>query len=703
MSKSITLIASVESLKGIGKALAGLLGKLGINTVQDLLFHLPFRYVDKTSVTPISMALPGKTLQLQGEVTSSQVLFGRRRSLKVHIHDGTGQLGLRFFHFNASQQSRMAKGALLRVFGEVKLGQQGLEIFHPETQVINSFDDVGTSEKLTPIYPLTEGLGQTRLRAQVKLAFDAIQQNRHAIEDLLADELPEHLARRFYQGSISDALEFIHFPPPDTDIAQILAGTHPIQQRLAFEEMLAHFLVRWQMRDQAQRERAPHVSLAPQMLSPSEQAISKNLPFTLTGAQQKVLREIRGDYSLGKPMLRMVQGDVGSGKTLVAMMACARIVDEGFQAVIVAPTEILAEQHFIQARKLLEPIGLSVEFLVGKLTAKNKREAKARLASGEAQVTVGTHALFEDDVQFAKLGLAVVDEQHKFGVHQRLSLRSKSLDGNTPHQLVMTATPIPRTLAMTAYSELDLSVIDELPPGRTPINTVLVSRTRKAQVIERIRDACAQGTQAYWVCPLVEESETLQLANAEESYQQLQAALNNLKVGLVHGRMKPAEKEAVMSAFKKQEIDCLVATTVIEVGVDVPNASLMIIENPERMGLAQLHQIRGRVGRGAAASHCVLLYGDELSRQGKERLNALKESTDGFFIAEKDLELRGPGELLGTRQTGEMQYRMADPVRDRAIIPDVHALGKRLYVSKPEKVEKILSRWFGSNRVYTRV
>ena len=700
---AIKLSDKVDRLKGVGKALATLLAKLGIETVQDLLFHLPFRYVDKTSVTAIAAAQPGRTLQLQGEVKSSQVLFGRRRSLKVQIDDGTGTLGLRFFHFNQSQQSRLAKGALVRVFGEIKLGTQGLEIFHPETQIVHSFDDITADEKLTPIYPLTDGLGQTRLRAQVKLAFDAVEQDHESIEDLLEGELPSHLSKRFFEGSISEALSFIHFPPPDADIALILSGLHPIQQRLAFEEMLAHFLVRWQMRDQAQRERAPVVSLASTKLSVKEQGILDNLPFTPTNAQKKVLHDIRQDISAKKPMLRMVQGDVGSGKTLVAILAAARLINEGFQSVIVAPTEILAEQHYIQAKKLFEPLGVAVDFLVGKLTPKQKKDVKARISSGVSQCVIGTHALFEDNVQFARLGLAVVDEQHKFGVHQRLSLRAKSLDGNTPHQIVMTATPIPRTLAMTAYAELDLSIIDELPPGRTPINTVLVSRTRKMDVIERIRSACAEGKQAYWVCPLVEESETLQLANAEESFAQLSAAIETARIGLIHGRMKPAEKEMVMSAFKAHEIDCLVATTVIEVGVDVPNASLMIIENPERLGLAQLHQIRGRVGRGSAASHCVLLYGNELSRQGKERLAALKESTDGFYIAEKDLELRGPGELLGTRQTGEMQYRLADPVRDRAMIDDVHALGKRLYQEKPDKVERLLARWFGRNRIYTRV
>ena len=702
MAAATALDASVTQLKGVGKALEALLGKLGIVSVQDLLFHLPFRYVDKTQVSALAEAQPGRTLQCQGEVSQSQVLFGRRRSLKVVISDGSGSLHLRFFHFNQSQQSRMAKGQILRVFGEVRLGQQGLEMVHPEVQTIESFDDQPSQERLTPIYPLTEGLGQARLRAQITLAFDALKASRENVEDLLADELPAHLKNRFSAFKINEALEFLHFPPPETDVSQILAGTHPVQQRLAFEELLAHFLVRWQMRDIAQRERAPDIQLAATTLCDLEQSLLAALPFSLTKAQQKVLREIRQDFSKAKPMLRMVQGDVGSGKTLVAFMAALRAISAGYQGVVVAPTEILAEQHFQQATQLLEPLGIKVAFLAGKLTPKQKRETKEKLRDGSVQLTVGTHALFEGDVEFAKLGLAVVDEQHKFGVQQRLSLREKSLSGHTPHQLVMTATPIPRTLAMTAYSELDLSVIDELPPGRTPINTVLISRDRKAEVIERIRAACREGRQVYWVCPLIEESETLQLANAEASHAELTATLSNIKVGLIHGRMKAAEKETVMQQFKEGDSQCLVATTVIEVGVDVPNASLMIIENPERLGLAQIHQIRGRVGRGAIASHCVLLYGRELSRQGKERLKALKDSTDGFYIAEKDLELRGPGELLGTRQTGEMSYLLADPVRDQAMIDDVHQCGKTLYIQRPEKVERLLDRWFGKKRLYTR-
>ncbi|MDO6423892.1 ATP-dependent DNA helicase RecG [Saccharophagus degradans] len=680
----------VTVVKGVGGKLAQTLAKLGIHTLQDLLFHLPHRYVDRTRITPIGKLRLNLAAVVQGRVVSANIQFGRRRSLACTIEDDTGSLMMRFYHFSAAQKDKLEPGTLVRCYGEPRMGTTGLEFYHPEYDIVDDPSAKPVEEALTPVYGLTEGITQPRIR---KLAEQALLELKHHNP---AEYLPPEVGQMFGVDSLADALRYLHAPPPDAPVEQLIAGLHPYQQRLAFEELLAHYLARQEARARAQAEASPVLRVAEQQ----RQAFLAQLPFTPTFAQTRVLGDINRDLQEGKPMLRMVQGDVGSGKTLVAALAALDVISAGYQVALVAPTEILAEQHYIAFSNWLEPLGFNVAWLVGKLTASKRRDTVSAIAAGEVDVVVGTHALFQDDVLFASMGLAIVDEQHRFGVNQRLTLRQKSIDGTIPHQLVMTATPIPRTLAMTAYAELDYSVIDELPPGRTPVNTVLISQKRRPQVIERILAACKENKQVYWVCTLVEDSETLAAANAEETAELLKNALKDINIGLVHGRLKAAEKEAVMKAFKAGELQLLVATTVIEVGVDVPNASLMIIENPERLGLAQLHQLRGRVGRGSIASHCVMLYGDKLSMQAKERLGVMRETNDGFEIAEKDLALRGPGELLGTRQTGEMEYRLADLQRDAGMLDDIHKIGDALCAHHPQTVEKILNRWFGARREY---
>lgn len=683
----------ITEIKGVGERLASVLAKLDIHSVQDMLFHLPLRYLDRTRITQISQLKLNTTVVIQGQVLHSTVKFGKRRSLEVGLEDSSGSTNLRFYHFSAAQKNALEPGTWIRAYGEPRLGATGLEFYHPEYERVDPHKPPEVEQTLTPIYPLTDGIAQARMR---KLAAEACQFLKKASPQEL---LPEEINRDFGVSSLADALAYVHFPPADADVAQLIEGVHPYQQRLAFEELLAHFLVRQKLRAVAQNARAARIKLEHR----AKQQLLDGLPFSLTGAQQRVLNDIEKDLRKSVPMLRMVQGDVGSGKTLVAAVSALHVALSGYQVAVVAPTEILAEQHLRNFTHWLTPLKVNVVWLVGKLTAAKKRAALAAIESGEAQVIVGTHALFQEGVEFARLGLAIIDEQHRFGVSQRLTLRKPTREGETPHQLVMTATPIPRTLAMTAYSELDYSVIDELPPGRKPINTVLISQSRREQIIARIREACAEGKQAYWVCPLVEDSETLSAANAEETAALLREALQEFNVGLVHGRLKAQEKEATMASFKDAQIQLLVATTVIEVGVDVPNASLMIIENPERLGLAQLHQLRGRVGRGTAASHCVLLYGDKLSNHAKERLSVLRETNDGFVIAERDLQLRGPGELLGTRQTGDMQYRVADAVRDSQMIDAVQSLGRDLIESENQATDVLIRRWIGKNQKYANV
>lgn len=684
---------SVTALKGVGASLAATLAKLGISTIQDLLFHLPHRYQDRTRILPIASLRVGDQGVLEGEVTDNKVVMGRRRSLQVTLRDGSGLIVLRFFHFNAAQKQQMSEGARLRCFGEVRRGRAGLEIYHPEYKLVSDEGVTPVDDMLTPVYPLTEGIQQNRIRSLCQQALGWL--DRYEIMDWI----PEPVRKQYQFLNINDAIRFLHHPPVDANQHQLLEGAHACQQRLIFEELLAHHFSLLRLR----REMQSHQALPLPNVEALEQALLDPLPFTLTGAQQQVASEIKADIQKTVPMLRLVQGDVGSGKTIVAAIAAAHAVGHHCQVAIMAPTEILAEQHWINFQQWFKPLDIPMAWLSGKTKGKARTEALERIASGDAGIVIGTHALFQPEVRFHKLAMVVIDEQHRFGVHQRLALKDKgALGGFVPHQLIMTATPIPRTLAMSAYADLDTSIIDELPPGRQAIETVVISDARREQVINRVREACLEGRQAYWVCTLVEESEALQCQAAEVTAAMLTEQLSDLKVGLVHGRMKANEKSAVMAAFKEGNLDLLVATTVIEVGVDVPNASLIIIENPERLGLAQLHQLRGRVGRGDTASYCVLMYHPPLSQNGKERLKVMRESNNGFVIAEKDLELRGPGEVLGTRQTGLMQFRLVDLQRDNAWLPEVKQLAPML-MKDERRVDALISRWLGNSVQYGAV
>jgi len=682
----------LTSLGGVGPALAEALGRLGIRTVQDLWFHLPLRYEDRTRVVPIADLRPGDRAQVEGTVDFVERGFRFRPQLKVILGDASGgALLLRFFHFRKSQVDQLPKGTRLLVFGEVRQGPQGLEMVHPQYQRIEADDPVVVDERLTPVYPTTEGLGAKRLAGVVA----------RALAYLPADDrlelLPDGIALPPGMTSLRDALLYVHRPPPEVDLRQLGEGGHPAQKRLAFEELLTQHLTLRRMRAAVKKRKAPALKSAGTL----RERLLSGLPFPLTGAQTRVSKEVARDLVRAHPMLRLVQGDVGSGKTVVAALAAVAAVEAGYQVALMAPTELLAEQHLRNFRAWLEPLGLTVEWLAGKVQGRARKTALGHAASGSAHVVVGTHALMQEGVAFAKLGLVIVDEQHRFGVHQRLALRDKGAEGDLiPHQLVLTATPIPRTLAMSAYADLDVSSIDELPPGRTPVQTAAISNERRYDVMERIEAACLQGRQVYWVCTLIEESEQLVAQAAEVAHAELTTALPDLAVGLIHGRMKPKEKQAVMDAFKAGELAVLVATTVIEVGVDVPNASLMVIENSERLGLAQLHQLRGRVGRGSVASNCVLLYQTPLSRLAKERLQVMRETNDGFRIAEKDLELRGPGEVLGTRQTGQLQFRIADLARDAHLMPDVQRVAEAMMKHHPERCERLIARWVGDAARY---
>lgn len=690
----------VTAIKGVGASLAAKLARIGLHSLQDLLLHLPLRYLDRTRVTPIGALQPNLNAVIEAEVRACDMVFGKRRSLVCKVQDGTGTLALRFYHFNSAQKQRLCAGTRLRIFGETRRGASGLEMYHPEYEFLDDATPKLLDQSLTPIYPATEGLTQPRLRGLARQALSWL--DKHPPSELL----PEPVRRKLNQVPLAEALCYLHQPPASADTQRLMAGEHPYQQRLAFEELLAHHLSLLLLRRETQAIGAWGLRLDAAL----ESRFLQGLGFGLTRAQRRVVAEIMADLAKPIPMLRLVQGDVGSGKTVVAALAALAAVSSGKQAVIMAPTEILAEQHRINLGKWLEPLGITLGWLTGKLKVGERRTQLAAIASGTAQVVVGTHALFQEAVEFASLGLIVIDEQHRFGVHQRLSLSEKGasspgnpVPGLRPHQLIMTATPIPRTLAMSAYADLDCSVIDELPPGRTPITTVVISDQRREEVVERVRQACSQGRQAYWVCTLIEESEALEAQAAEATAVNLAAALPQLRVGLIHGRLKPAEKEQVMADFKAGTLDLLVATTVIEVGVDVPNASLMIIENPERLGLAQLHQLRGRVGRGSAASHCVLLYGSPLSQNSRERLRVMRESSDGFYIAEQDLLLRGPGEVLGTRQTGDMQFRIADLQRDNHLLPDVKDAALLLMAEYPLLSSQLVNRWLGQSHRYLQV
>ena len=679
-------IAPLATLPGVGPALVASLGKLGLTRVQDLWFHLPLRYEDKTRITAIADLRAGERAQVEGVVEAVERGFRHRPQLKVAIGDASAQtLLLRFFHFNRAQAEQLVRGTRLLCYGEVRHAAQGLEMVHPSYQRLGGSEASVVDEQLSPVYPTTEGLGQKRLVAVIGKALALLPPAGQL------ELIPPALCRTHGLTSLRDALLYVHRPPPDAHLGQLLLGRHPAQQRLAFEELLTQHLSLKRLRAVVRQRRAPVLG-APRQL---HRQLLRALPFRLTAAQQRVSEEVARDLAQAQPMLRLVQGDVGSGKTVVAALATLAAVHAGYQTALMAPTELLAEQHLRNFRQWLQPLGIEVEWLAGKVTGKTRRQALARVADGAA-VVIGTHALMQEGVAFARLGLVIVDEQHRFGVQQRLALHEKGRqDRLVPHQLVLTATPIPRTLAMSAYADLDVSSIDELPPGRTPVRTIAVSNARRAEVIERIHAACAEGRQVYWVCTLIEESEQLRAQAAEVAHAELCAALEGFAVGLIHGRMKAKDKQAVMDAFKAGELAVLVATTVIEVGVDVPNASLMVIENSERLGLAQLHQLRGRVGRGAVASNCVLLYQPPLGQLARERLQVMRETSDGFRIAEKDLELRGPGEVLGTRQTGQLAFRIADLSRDAHLLPAVQAVGERMLAEFPDQTSRLIERWIG--------
>ncbi|MDM1277018.1 ATP-dependent DNA helicase RecG [Acinetobacter indicus] len=671
-------MAAVHQLQGVGAAAAALLEKLNIFTTDDLLFHLPRDYEDRSTIIPMNQLNVGRSYLLEGIVKGVDFPPGKRKSMAILLDDDSAKVTLRFYHIYKGLTDRAKVGNRLRVFGEVRVGARGLEMYHPEIQLISEHTPLPKTQ-LTAIYPSTEGLTQSKLRDYVK---QALKQH--------SDDLPELLPEKFTNGyALKQALEYIHEPPTSANMLQLGQGSHPAQQRLIFEELVAHQVSLLTRRAYIQQIEAPAFApsqrLAKQLLA--------GLPFSMTGAQKRVSKEIIQDLKQNKPMLRLVQGDVGAGKTLVAAVAACHALEEGWQVALMAPTEILAEQHYLNFKRWFEPLGLTVSWLSGKQKGKARASAEQIIQDGSAQLVVGTHALFQDNVEFAKLGLVIIDEQHRFGVDQRLALRNKGLDGMSPHQLVMTATPIPRTLAMSAYGDLDTSVIDELPPGRTPIQTVTIPLDRREEVLQRIASNCAEGKQAYWVCTLVEQSETLDAQAAEATFAEIKERFPELNIGLVHGKMKADDKQAVMQQFKDNQLQLLIATTVIEVGVDVPNASIMVIENAERLGLSQLHQLRGRVGRGAKASFCALLYKHPLSQNGQERLRILRESNDGFVIAEKDLELRGPGELLGTKQTGDMGFRVAKLERDDHLLNQAHYVAQQMLKDYPEQAEALLKRW----------
>ena len=693
----------VASLRGVGAALAERLQRLGVEQIQDLLFVLPSRYEDRTHIVPLGSLAPGQRAAVEGEVQLTEVVYRRRRQLLSRIADGSGFLTLRFFHFSTAQQNGLARGTRVRCFGEVRRGPLGLEIVHPEYRRVFESSEAA-EETLTPVYPTTEGLAQGRLRALIGQALRELDAAASAGRALpasrITDWIPPEVLQPLHLPALPEALRYVHHPPRSASLEELAAGRHPAQRRLAFEELLAHHSSLKLLK------RAVQADAAWPLEDPAQLAarLLRSLPFELTEAQQRAFGEVRADLNASRPMVRLLQGDVGCGKTVVAAAAAALAAGSGGQVALMAPTELLAEQHWNNFQGWFRPLGLPVARLTGSIAARARRSVVETIGSGEIQIAVGTHALFQEGIKFNRLALIIVDEQHRFGVQQRLKLQEKGLTaGRFPHQLIMTATPIPRTLAMTAYADLDISVIDQLPPGRTPVRTVVIPAQRRQQIVQRILDACRSGAQVYWVCPLIDESDELRYQAAEETAAALAAALPQLQIGLIHGRQGAAEKDRTMAAFKDGKTHVLVATTVIEVGVDVPNATLMVIENAEALGLAQLHQLRGRVGRGAGASTCVLLYGGRLSPMARERLRAIRRTSDGFEIAQRDLELRGPGELLGTRQTGLAQLRVADLVRDADLLPRVQAAADLMLRAYPERIEPLAARWIGAGGRYGRV
>ena len=677
----------LTKLKGVGAAVAEKLAPLGMLNVQDVLFHLPFRYQDRTTLSKVGTLRPGSEAVISVEVVMADVVFRKRRSLMVRVNDGTGSLMLRFFHFSQAQVKQFTPGAKLQCFGEVRRGPSMLEMVHPEYRL--QTQGATLENTLTPFYPTTEGVQQPTLRKLTDQALTLLEA--HALKDWI----PTEFLLDSNMPDLVSALKMVHRPTPGADVDALMSGLHPAHRRLALEELVAHRLGLRLLRVQAKRNSSPKFPLQ----SDVAQQLQASLSFSLTGAQQRVLDEVLQNMSTGEPMLRLVQGDVGAGKTIVAALAAAHAVSAGYQVALMAPTEILAEQHLLNFTEWFEPLGIDVGWLSGKLRVAQRRNAIEAVAMGQQRIVVGTHALFQSDVVFENLGLAIIDEQHRFGVHQRMALRNKGAsESSLPHQLIMTATPIPRTLAMTAYADLDCSIIDELPPGRKPVNTVALEAGRRGDVVAGVAKAISEGQQVYWVCTLIEESENLQAEAAEDTIALLNELLPGVKIGLVHGRLKSRDKDAIMQQFKAQELDLLVATTVIEVGVDVPNASLMVIENAERLGLSQLHQLRGRVGRGSAQSSCILLYQAPLSQNAKERISIMRKTNDGFVIAQKDLDIRGAGEVLGTRQTGLAEFRIAELGRDSDMLDAVSDISDQLLASKPDNVKALIRRWIGEER-----
>ncbi len=666
----------VTALRGVGSAVVEKLARLGVLRVADLLFHLPLRYQDRTRIYPIASLKVGQEVLVEGEIEHTEVVQRGRTMLLCYLNDGSGSLILRFFHFTSAQKYSLRKGVLLRCFGEVRQSGMKLEMAHPECHYLKADAPEPIANTLTPTYPTTEGLQQRSLRRLIDLALEHVEE--------LPDLLPESVIRQHRFPPLANELRKLHTPPAGSTVE----GMRPY--RLIFEELLAHQLGVQQARHALKQVRAHTMPKSNHYW----RQLLRTLPFAPTGAQNRVIAEITTDLQQAVPMNRLVQGDVGSGKTLVAVAAALHAIANGFQVALMAPTELLAEQHYQNLVRWLEPLGVETVYISGNQTPRQRRRKVENLLLGIGHIAVGTHALFQRTVEFLQLGLIIIDEQHRFGVHQRMALREKGKQGDHyPHQLVMTATPIPRTLAMTAYGDLDYSVIDELPPGRTPITTVALNNERRDEVIERISAACREGRQVYWVCTLIEESEALQCEAAEVTAAMLHERLPHVTVGLVHGRLHGSEKESIMQQFKAGDIQLLVATTVIEVGVDVPNASLMVIENAERMGLSQLHQLRGRVGRGSVASSCVLLYQHPLGKTARKRLDAMRTTTDGFVIADIDLELRGPGEVLGTRQTGDVRLRIASLLRDQHLLPAVQTAAREIVAQYPERVAALTQRW----------
>ena len=676
----------VRTLSGVGPQVEARLARAGIHHLSDLWFLLPRGYEDRTRITPLDQLQAGESAQIEGRIEEVERGFRFRPQLKVALSDDTlGGITLRFFHFNAAQVQQFTTGAWLRCHGEVRWASQGLEMVHPSYRRIREEERGQTRATLDPVYPSVDGVGPAMLGKLVRLALQSLR------NDAALELLPLDWLRKLGLPDLIDSLQTLHAPTPGTNLSALVNPAHPARRRLIVEELLAHRLSLARQRSQIRRLGALPLRSEGRLVA----AFQRALPFALTGAQRRVWQAIRDDLCAAEPMLRLVQGDVGSGKTVVAALAALQAIEAGTQAALMAPTELLAEQHFVNFQRWLQPLGVDVVWLAGKVKGRQRNEALQRVAAG-APMIIGTHALMQDAVRYQRLSLAIIDEQHRFGVHQRLALRDKGHDGESvPHQLVMTATPIPRTLAMTSFADLDVSNIDELPPGRTPVQTVAIEMGRRTEVIERIRAACAAGRQAYWVCTLIEDSEEIEAQAAQSTFDTLSAALSGMRIGLVHGRMKAADKQAVMQAFKSGEMQLLVATTVIEVGVDVPNASLMIIENPERLGLAQLHQLRGRVGRGSQVSHCLLLYRAPLTVAARERIELLRRSTDGFEIARQDLAMRGPGEVLGRRQTGEMQFRLANPAADEPLMAEARNAADWLLDQCPERVDPLIDRWLG--------